>query len=168
MAENKELLNLDLLSKAHEQFENIKEIPVNLNIDGEVRTFTVEMYKYFSPVSIKECLQEYVRNMDYAKVSNRDGFGDIAEPYLMYLLIKHFTNLGETMPSEFNKQLNSLKQMMNTSAFFQILIHFDEEEIKKIKEDLEVMMVTFEDNYKIIEEIKNKAKSQVENKFLVD
>jgi uncharacterized protein YpbB len=168
MAENYQQLTDGLISIAHEKYDNIKLIPVNLEIDGEVKTFELEMYKLFSPVGIKECLQEFVVNMDYAKSANKDGFGDVLEPYLMYLLIKHFTNLGESMPNTFKEQLGSLKHMMNTTAFFQIIIQFDPEEIKKIKEELEILIETFEDNYQILEELKKNAKGKLENPELVE
>lgn len=168
MAENNQKLTLDLISKAHEKYANIKQIDVQLEVNGEIKTFKLEMYKYFSPVGIKECLTEFIRNMDYAKSSSKDGFGNIQEPYLMYLLIKHFTNLGETMPNTFKEQLASLTHMMNTSAFFQIMVHFDEEEIKKIREELEIMLVTFQDNYQIVEEIKKKAKGKIQNEDLLE
>jgi uncharacterized protein YpbB len=168
MAENIQQLNFDLISKAHEKYENIKLIPVKLEIDGEVQEFELEMYKLFSPVGIKECITEFVANIDYAKNTNREGFGDIQEPYLMYLLIKHFTNLGESMPNTFKEQLASLKHMMNTTAFFQIMLHFDENEIKKIKDEMESLLETFEDNYHIFEEMKKEARGKIENEDLLE
>lgn len=168
MEKEKQTSPLDLIAKAHEKYENIKEIPVKLEIEGEVQTVNVEMYKVFSPVGIKECVTEFIGNIDVAKNINKQGFGDVQEPYLMYLLIKHFTNLGEHMPNNFKEQLLSLKQMMNTTVLFQLMVHFDESELDKIKEELEIALETFEDNYQIVEEIKKMAKDKVVNKDLLD
>lgn len=168
MSEQVQDFSLDILSKAHDKYENIKEVFVNVEIDGEVKTFKVEVYKVFSPVGIKQCVKEYVSNLDVAKNVNPNGFGDVTEPYFLYLLIKHFTNIGEQMPSNFKEQLVSLKHMMNTTVLFQIILHFDENEINKIKEEIEFIMEAFEDNSKILDGIKKKAEDEVDNKDLLE
>ncbi len=161
-------LTLEVIEKSNSQYEELKPIEVKLEIDGEIQTFELGVYEKFSPVSIKELIVEYISKIDLARKVNKDGFGNILEPYLMYLIIKHFTELGESMPNDFKKQLSSMKQMMNNSSFFQILSQFDEKEINKIKEQLEVMIATVNENSEALEELRKEYFDKLQDKSLLD
>lgn len=167
--EQLEELSLDMIAKSHEKFENVLNAPVHLDIDGEIQTFNVEIYKIFSPVKVYECVHEFIKNMDRARKVDRDGFGDILEPYLIWLIIKHFTvNLGEKMPNDFPQQLMSLKTMIETSALFQIVQYFEEEQIETVKEQLEVLLATFEDGSKDFKKMQEKYRELLVDKSLMD
>lgn len=160
--------SLEMLEKSNEKFTNIKEVAITTEVDGEDKAFKVEMYKVFSPIKIKECIVEYIKNTQIARNIDRDMFGEITEPYLFYLFIKHFTLLGDNMPNDFKKQLLSLEHMINTGVLFQILVHFDEQEVERVKGELEQALQTFEDNYGLIEAIKEEAKYVIENEGMID
>lgn len=163
-----EQLTLDLISRSHEKYQNVKIVPVSLDINGELKKFEFEMYKHFSPIGVKDCITEFIKNIDKARKVDKDGFGDIAEPYLMWLLIKHFTELGKSMPSDFQEQFYSLREMIDTSAFFQIMIHFDQEEVVLIKEELEIAIATFETNKNYISDLRDKTLLELKDKTLLD
>lgn len=162
-----EKLTLGLVSKSHEKFSNIKTAQIQLNIDDKIKSFEVDIYKIFSPVAVKECVVEYIMNLDKIRKKNNNDVGDISEPYLMWLMIKHFTILGEEMPENYLEQLNSLKQMINTSALFQIMSNFDENEVSKIKDELEIIMATAEVNSDYIKELKKEFEEKISDKDLL-
>lgn len=157
-------LTMDMIEQAHIEYENIKEILVDVNINNEIKIAKVSMYKVFSPVAIKNCLTEYIRNMEVAKNINKLEVDNIAEPYLFYLFVKYFTTLGEEMPTKFNQQLMSMTHMINTGVLFQILAHFDENEIDLVVEELDKLVESFEDNYGLVEEMKLLARDKIHHK----
>ena len=164
----KEKLTSELISRSHERFENIKVIPVNVDVDGEIKEVELEVFKLFSPTKIQECTREFIQNIDKARKVDRDGFGDITEPYLMWLIIKHFSEMENSMPNDFEKQIMSLKQMINTGVLFQIIVHFDNEQIELIKESLEIALATFNENEPHLIELKKRIKSELNDKSLVE
>lgn len=162
-----EPFTMDMLSRAHKKYENLKEAFIAVNVDGEEKVVTVEVYRIFSPIAIKQCIAEYVKNMEVAKNVDKYGMEDVAEPYLLYLMVKHFTTLGESMPKNFKEQLTSLQYMINENVLFQIVAHFDETEVERVKKGIEEIIVTFEDNYGLVDEMKAMAKEQLEYKAII-
>lgn len=138
-------LTINMIAKSHEQFENVVLVPINLEVDGEIKQFKIEMYKIFSPIDITSLVHEFVKNIDLARKKDKLGYKDILQPYLMWLLIKHFTNLGEQMPEKFSEQLVSLKHMINTHLLYQIALCFDEEQIERVNKELNALVDNFED-----------------------
>lgn len=163
-----EKLTYDLISRSHEKFSNVKVITVKIEIEEEIKEFELDMYKYFSPVGIKNCSIEFIKNIDRARKEDVDGFGNVQEPYLLWLLIKHFTELGESMPNDFKEQMASLKEMIDTTAFFQIIIHFDENQIDLIREELEIAIATHEVNINYVSEMKKTFEKSLKDKSLLD
>lgn len=161
-------LPLEMLEKSSDEFANVKEVAVFVKVGGTDMPFKVEMYKMFSPLKIKQCVVEYIKNMDKARKLDTEGFGDISEPYLFYLFIKHFTVMGESMPNDFSAQIKSLEHMINTDVLFQLMVHFDEAEVERVRDELEQALNTFDDNYGIIEEFKKEAKYVIENEGIMD
>lgn len=164
----KEKLTYELISRSHETFENVKVIPLKIVVDEEVKEVELEILKMFSPTKIQECTREFIKNIDKARKVDRDGFGDITEPYLMWLIIKHFSEMEESMPNDFEKQILSLKQMVNTGVLFQIIVHFDNEQIELIKESLEIALATFNENEPHMLELKNRIKKDLNDKTLTE
>ncbi len=160
--------DLSLLSKSHDKFENIKEVYIDIDVDGETVRRKIDMYKVFSPVGVQACITEFIKNIDYARKVERDLFEDILEPYLLFLLIKHFTTLGDQIPKEFKKQIVVLEQLINTGVLFQIIVHFEEEEIQRVRSELELAIHTFEDNYGIVESLKEVYREKLDDKSLVE
>lgn len=163
-----EKFTFDLISKSHKKFENIKIIPIKVEVDGEIKETELGIYKIFSPTKISECTKDFIKNIDKARKIDRDGFGDITEPYLMWLIIKHFSEMEDAMPNDFNKQVNSLMEMVNTGVLFQIMVHFDNEQIELIKESLEIALATFNENEPHMLELKEKIKKELKDKTLLD
>jgi hypothetical protein len=159
-------LSMEFISKASEKYENIKEVELELEIDGENKKFVVELYKHFSPISIKKCISEFVEKMERAKIVDKNGFGNITQPYLIFLIIKHFTTLN--LPESFEEQILTLEKMVNTGILFKIFLNFDEEEIKKINDELEFILNNFDKNKEIVEGLKKEFRNKIENKFLLD
>lgn len=167
-------LTMEVIEKSAQSFEKTKKVDVIVEIDGEKRAFEIEVYKKFSPVKIQGLLKEYVKNLDiarlkqYQKVKTREFQVNIAEPYFLYMLVKYFTNLGESMPTEFDKQIASLEHMINTTVLFQIVANFDESEIQKIKEALETLLENLESNIENIDELIEEYYDKLEDKSLLD
>lgn len=167
MSKNK--LTHDILEKSSKELSKTKEGKVELLVDGEKKIFEIDINIVFSPVGITNLISEFVKNMDYAKNVNKEGFGDISEPYLMYLIIKHFTSLGDTMPTKFNEQLVSLKNMMNNTSFFQIIAQVEQSEIEKLKKELDKMLTKIEERVDLVDEMKDEFYgTKIKSKVLMD
>lgn len=166
MSETIQTLNMELIERASDKYANIREVVIQIEMDGQVRPFIVEMYKHFSPVSIKNCVQEFVEKMDMVRARDKDGFGDIMMPYLTFLMIRHFTTLE--LPNTFAKQLKAIENMLNTGIMFQILMHFDDAEVKKVREELDFIIENFDSKLPEIEALKKEIKEKLADKTLVD
>jgi hypothetical protein len=164
--ENVKPLTLDDIFKASDKYENVKEIQFDLEIDGELRHFSVEIYKYFSPIHVKQCIMEFISKMEHVKSVDKDGFGDIAYPYLMFLMVKHFTTLK--LPEAFNEQVVVLKKMLETGVLFKIYLNFDENEIKKIHDELKFIIDNFDKNIDAVNKFKEELREQIQNKELLE
>lgn len=165
-----EKFSIDLLSKSHEKYENLKVVPITLDIDGKEVETELSVYKIFSPVKIQECVNEFIINIDKVRrrKNSRYDFGNVVEPYLMWLMIKYFTELEESMPTKFEEQINSINQMINTGALFQIMIHFDEEQIELVKEHIEIALETFDKNKDVLDKMKMEYAKKIVDKSLLD
>lgn len=165
MAEAIEKLSLDMLVSASEKYENINELTLELEINGEVKTAIVELYKYFSPMQVKDCVKEFIQKFDIIRKKDKDGFGDITEPYLMFLIIKHFTTME--FPDDLQSQLKYIERMLNTGIMFKIFTAFDDKEIVKIREQIEFVLENFGKNEEIMKELKQSMKGKLENPSLI-
>ncbi|MCR8994653.1 hypothetical protein [Brevibacillus laterosporus] len=166
MPETMQMLNMELIEQASDKYANIRNVVIQVEMDGQVRPFIVEMYKHFSPVSIKNCVKEFVDKMDMVRARDKDGFGDIMMPYLTFLIIRHFTTLE--FPHTFAKQLKAIEHMLNTGIMFQILMHFDEKEVKKVHDELDFILKNFDSKLPEIESLKKQIKEKLTDKTLVD
>lgn len=167
-ANDVEELTLDMLTLANEKYENLKEILVEMEVRGDMRVFRVGMYKVFSPFTIRDCVMEFIKNMSTARVFDKDGFGDVQEPYLMWLLIKHFTTIGENLPNKFSEQLDSLKVMINNDLFFQLIIHFDENEVAKLNTELNSILEAYTENKEIFQQMKVENADKFTDKSILE
>ena len=165
-----EKFSLDLISKSHEKYENLRVVPIILNIDEKEVKTELNVYKLFSPVKIQECVSEFISNIDKVRrrKNNRDGFGVVLEPYLMWLMIKYFTELEDSMPTKFDEQIDSIIKMINTGAMFQIMIHFDESQIELVKEHIEIALDTFDKNKEVLDNLKLEYSKKIVDKSLLD
>lgn len=166
MTEQIQNLSMELIEKASEKYSNIREVVVKMEVDGVVRPFVVEVFKIFSPVSIKQCVQEFINKMDMAKARDKEGFGDIMIPYLMFLIVKHFTTLK--LPNTFAQELKAIEHMTNTGTLFQIMMYMDENEVSKVKDEINFVLENFDKNLPEFEEIKKAISKKLANKDLVE
>lgn len=166
MSEVVQDLNLEVIKKASEKFENIEEVFIDVEIDEEIKTFKVEIYKYFSPIQITQCITEFIEKIDLARKKDKSGFGNIMYPYAIFMIIKHFTTLK--LPNDFNEQILTIEKMINTGLLFEIFMSFEQEEIEKIKSKLELTLANFDKNHDLLEKFKKEVEPKIENKFLLD
>lgn len=166
--EQLEDLTVDMLSKAHEKYETTREELIFIEVGEEIKTVKLGFYEKFSPSSIKDCISEFIKNMDLANKVTRKKIEGLTEPYFMYLLIKYFTEMGKEMPSTLKEQLASMNHMMDIGVFFQIISHFDDDELEKTREALADAVVKIEEGQSIIDEVKKLAEGKIENKELLE
>lgn len=166
MAENIQSLDMTLIEKASEKYSNVREVFVQMEIDDEVKPFKVEIYKVFSPIGVKSCVRELIEKLDMVKARNKDGLGDIVIPYMMFMIIKHFTTLE--LPNVFSHQIKALEHMTNTGILFQIFMYFDENEVNKIREEIIFILDNFESNLPEIEKLREEIRAKLKDKSLVE
>lgn len=166
MTEQIQILDFQTIERASEKYENIREIKVGMEVDGDINHFIVEIYKHFSPVSIKNCVIELVEKMDMVKGRNRDAMDGLLVPYMIFLAIKHFTTL--TLPNSFAQQLKAIEHMTNTGVMLQIFSAFDGEELDKLNEEVSYAVKNFDKNLPEIEKLKEQIKEKLEDKTLLE
>lgn len=169
MSKNKgNKLNLSVIEQSNKKYNEVRTEKVYIDIDGEQKEFEIDIAKTFSPLAVKELLVEYIDNMQTARMSRRYDFEKIAEPYLLYLLIKHFTSLKKEIPRDFKQQLVSLQHMVNSEVFFQIISLFDINEVEKIKKELEMFITMIEENSDEIDKLIEEYYHKLQDKSLLD
>lgn len=166
----KEKFSLDLISKSHEKYENLKTITIFMDVDGELKETELDIYKIFSPVKIEECITELINNMDKIRRLKGRSFNleGVIEPYLMWLIVKYFTELEDSMPKKFEDQIISIKEMINTGVLYQIIANFDTEQIELIRENLEIAVETFENNKDVLDKLKLQISKELADKTLLE
>lgn len=167
MSEQIQELNLEIIKKASEKYENIEEVFIDIEIEEDVvKPFKVEIYKFFSPTQINDCIAEFIEKMDLARRKDKDGFGDIMYPYIVFLIVKHFTTLK--LPNDFNSQVLAIENMINTGVLFRIFMSFEQEEIERLKDKLQTIVENFDKNHSLVEQFKKQISPKIENKFLLE
>lgn len=166
MTENLQNLDLQLIEKASEKYENIREVAVSMEIDDEIKTFKVEIYKHFAPVQVTACVQELIDKIDLVRSYDKRGFGNIIVPYMMFMIIKHFTTLS--LPKVFAHQLAAIERMTNTGTLFQIFMHMDENEIEKIKSEMMFVIENFDEKMEGVAELREQVRSLLVDKSLME
>lgn len=159
-------LDFQLIERASEKYENLKEVLVQMEIDGEVQNFVVEIYKHFSTVQITQCVQELIEKLHYVKVKNKGKIESVVIPYMIFLIIKHFSTLE--LPNVFAEQLKAIEHMTNTGTMFQIFMSFDEKEIAKIQSEVTKVLDNFNNNMEEVEDFKDQLRKMLVDKSLME
>lgn len=159
-------LDYHLIERASDKYENIKEVVVFMEIDNRIESFIVETYKHFSPLQISQCVQELVQKLDHVRVKDNKKMASLLVPYMMFLIVKHFTTLE--LPSDLPRQLKAIENMINTSVLFQIFIAFEQEEIEKVQSEVSYVLENFEKNNEYIEKFKEEIKDKLIDKSLLE
>lgn len=162
MSTEKNLLNL--IEESGKKFDLQTEVMIKVEVyDEKTDSTTIEeapikIDKIFSPTKVKKCVYEYISNVTKmkSKYSQDDDYVGVLEPYLIFMLVKHFSSLGKDIPQDIPTQIALMQNMIDSSALFQIMIKFDEDEITKIKEEIEIALAVFNAN---LEEVEGKVKS---------
>lgn len=166
MADKIQSLDMELIERASEKYSNVREVIIHMEIDGEVKPFFVEIYKVFSPVGIKQCVAELIEKIDLVKTRDKDGFGNIIIPYMMFMIIKHFTTLN--LPNVFSHQLKAIEHMTNTGTLFQIFMHFNENEVNKVREEISFVIDNFDKKLPDIEKLRKEIQEKLVDKSLAE
>lgn len=167
MTEQLRTLDFQTIERASEKYSNIREVVVQMEMDDEkVESFIVEIYRYFSPVQIKMCVQELVEKLDHVRAHNKGDINSIIVPYMIFLIIKHFTTLK--LPNKFAEQLKAIEHMTNTGTMFQIFMNMDSEQINLIQEEVAFVVDNFNSNMEQVEEFKAQLREKLVDKSLLE
>lgn len=159
-------LDFQLIERASEKYENLKEVLVQMEIDGKIESFVVEIYKHFAPIQITQCVQELIEKLDHVRATNKGSVDGMVVPYMIFLFIKHFTTLE--LPNKFAEQLKAIEYMTNTGTMFQIFMSFDEDEIGKVQSEIAKVVENFNSNMEGMEEFKEQLRSKLVDKSLLE
>lgn len=166
MTETYRNLDFHLIERASEKFENLKEVLVQMEIDGKIESFVVEIYKHFATVQITQCCQELIEKLDHVRVKNKGQIETVLVPYMIFMLIKHFTTLE--LPNKFAEQLKAIEHMTNTGTMFQIFMSFDENEIGKVQSEISRVLEHFDSKMEEVEEFKEQIRAKLVDKSLME
>ena len=145
MAKTKKL-NLNAIKKVTKKYNKQKKVYVSL--DGENLEFCVDIY--FSPEKRTKLIQEIIQNINYLK----DVDESVYISYVLFLIIKYFSDINFVKENDFSKQLSILTDMINAEIFNDIIDKFDNKEIEKLNNELAESMKKVQELVK--ELIKNK------------
>lgn len=145
MAKTKKL-NLNAIKKVAKKYNKQKKAYVSL--DGENLEFCVDIY--FSPEKRTKLIQEIIQNINYLK----DVDESVYISYILFLIIKYFSDINFVKENDFSKQISILTDMINAEVFNDIIDKFDNKEIEKLNNELAESMKRAQELVK--ELIKNK------------
>lgn len=166
MAEQLQALDFQIIERASEQFSNIREIAVHMEIDGKVERFMVEIYKHFAPIQIRSCVEELIEKLDLVRLRTKNNIGAMMMPYTIFLIIKHFTTLK--LPNSLPEQLKAIEHMINTGTMFQIFLSMDEDEVSKVREEVAFALENLNSNLAEVEAFRNEIREKLVDKSLLD
>lgn len=166
MEQKIEQLSFESIKEASKKYENINEVIIKLEINGEVTPFKVEMYRHFSPVAIRAFLAELVTKMDRMRLRNKQFIDSFLTPYIMFLSIKHFTTLK--LPDNYDEQIFAIRNMLNTGALIAIYGEFEPTEIEGLMREIELILETFKTNEKELDNFKASMKDKLNNPDLLN
>ncbi|OME53979.1 hypothetical protein BSK59_15470 [Paenibacillus odorifer] len=166
MTEQPRILDFQIIERASEKYANLREVIVHIELEEKIESFIVEIYKHFSPLQIKDCVAELVEKLDYVRPHTKNDTSNIMVPYMIFLIIKHFTTL--VLPDSFPEQLKAIEHMTNTGTMFQIFMSMDEEEIARVQDEVSFVVDNLNLNVAKTEEYKNLIREKLVDKSLLD
>lgn len=166
MTEQPRILDFQIIERASEKYANLREVIVHVELEEKIEPFIVEIYKHFSSIQIKDCVAELVEKLDYVRPHTKSDTSNIMVPYMIFLIIKHFTTLK--LPDSFPEQLKAIEHMTNTGTMFQIFMSMDEEEISKVQDEVSFVVDNLNLNVAKTEEYKNLIREKLVDKSLLD
>lgn len=129
MAKKKEL-NLEELLKVDKDFEKSKRLDLSNKI-------TLYYSKGIPTSKIDDLFKELMNSIKFDK-ENNVGFFDSDESvnkYVLYLIVKYFTNLEETLINEdLYVNIQTFNQLYDKGYLTRILLTLDEDEVAKVQE----------------------------------
>ena len=167
---------IELIEQSTEKFELQKDIEIEVEVFNkengkiELETAPLKIDKIFSPTKLKRCILEYITNSIEikSKYSKNEEYIGVLEPYLIFMLIKHFSSLGEFMPTKIPEQVALMNSMIDSSVLFQIMMEFEVGEIDRAREEVEIILAVFDSNMEEVEQIKKETRKFIKNKDLLD
>lgn len=127
-----EKLTLKDLQKELLDVSVISEFPLE---NGKV----IKYHKLFDGVDIKELLKEIVLDMKYADSKNYDFFNNDGEflNYILLLIIKRFSHLGDEIGESFEEKIEAL-DVMTRLSYFNLFFEeiFLKDEVAKVIEEV--------------------------------
>lgn len=140
--ENKKL-DLHLIEEANKKYD-MKTVSIPVELNGEMQNAELKIYKKFPPTIVAKCLEEFVQKMSFVMEKNRGYFQEIYEPYLMFMIIKHFSDFPA--PTEYEKQIKVIRMMIDNDLLYKIFCEFDPNEISKLSNVLEETAKQLDEN----------------------
>lgn len=103
----------------------------------------IKYYEQFSESKIDELLKELHSSLVYVEENNLEFFKDEAEFILFthFLIIKHFTDLGDEIPDDFPTQFTIMHQLYDKGIYHKLMNDmFDGNEIMKVLDRIDEMV----------------------------
>ena len=166
MKEQAQVLDFMKITEVGEDFWETVDVPVLMDVRGETNSFVVKVYGKFSPLKVKMCVQELILQLDKARGKREDAIDNISVPYMIFMIIKHFTTLK--LPNSFAEQLVAIEHMTNTGTMLQIFAQMDVVEINKVQDEVQSVLEAFNSNVDKSEDFIKTIKDQLVDKSLLE
>jgi hypothetical protein len=144
-----EKLTLKKIKQYNEALEKKEKVEFFVEYEGQEDFVYITVDKYFTKTNIVACLQEYIKKLDVLRLKKIDLQSGFLEMYLIFQVIKHFTDLE--MPKSIENQLIVMERLINTGLIFKIFAEFPQEEIDKLLEEINQMNENFNKNFEEFE-----------------
>jgi hypothetical protein len=162
-----EKLSIEKLEQYEQALKDSERVEFSIEYEGKEETVYITVDKVFTKTSISACINEYVRNVDKLRKRKVDIENGFLEMYLLFMLIKHFTDLD--MPTQIEKQLIVMERLINTGLIFYIFMEFPQEQIAKLMRELDKLTELFVQQLENVEEeMKNLDLSKLESEQVKD
>lgn len=107
------------------------------NENGEMKTYTIQLYPYFKPERITKVLENIKKDVteiekhDELKLSN-----ELMPIFVIYHAILEFTNLPKPLSKNIEKRISHFQQFINTDYFKMVEEHLIQSEMDKVWDSL--------------------------------
>ncbi len=125
---NKSKLNLNVINSANQKQFTTKT--VTIPVDG--KDYEVIIDQVFKTTKIEKMVMSFLQSDKIKKVNELED--SIRITYVMYLVLKEFTNLDIPNSLKFEEEINLIDNLINLGIFEAIFEHIPDEEIQRVNE----------------------------------
>ncbi|MEK5036298.1 hypothetical protein MKY96_33135 [Paenibacillus sp. FSL R7-0302] len=144
MAKN---LTSTLITKEDKVLNYRSDAKIQSPVTGEI--YKLQIDRKFRKTKIMELTSELLVKIQDAKQKGIN-MEAIFIPYVMLLIVKHFTSIGNDMPADVTKQIGLLNKLIDLELLNPILMSFEDGEVESVYEAVTETLDKIEEDAKAL------------------